>query len=105
MNVQRNRPCTTSSAPSSMSSGQVRHMDFRPAAFDFVAVFFTAALVAQCNVVLPTITPAPPIVTDQDACAAACQNLQALGCHEAQPVVIMRACVMDGDCLGPDGGP
>lgn len=45
-----------------------------------------------------TVTPIPPVVTDQDMCAAACENLQRLHCPEGDPIDMGKACLLDVEC-------
>lgn len=59
----------------------------------------------SCHNVTPGVTPAPPVVTDQSQCQAACDNLKVLGCAEANPIDMGTQCKHDADCVGPDGKP
>ena len=43
-------------------------------------------------------TPMPEHVTDQAECPAACENLRKLGCEEAAPIDMKKACGRPEDC-------
>ena len=65
----------------------------------FVA-FLTAA---SCNQNSGGVTPAPPVVTDQSDCAAACDNLRHLGCDEGNPIDMGTKCKVNSDCKDVNG--
>lgn len=46
----------------------------------------------------PSVTPQPPVITDQDKCQAACDNLKHLGCVEGQPIDMHTPCTADNQC-------
>lgn len=46
------------------------------------------------------VTPMPPVVTDQGACAPACANLQKLNCKEGQPIDMKMRCATSQNCSG-----
>lgn len=66
-----------------------------------VVVFSACALGCKNNGGM--ITPNPPVITDQAFCQAACDNLQSLGCQEAQPISMGTQCSNDADCKDLDG--
>lgn len=52
----------------------------------------TAAACLGCPPTNSPVTPQPPVVTDQVQCAAACANLQRLGCDEGNPIDMHTKC-------------
>ena len=44
------------------------------------------------------VSPTPPVVVDQDKCAAACARLQLLNCDEGHPIDMRTKCSADSDC-------
>jgi hypothetical protein len=58
---------------------------------------------ASCNNNHGKVTPAPPVVTDQGDCQAACDHMKDLGCVQANPTEMGTTCKFDSDCKGPDG--
>jgi len=46
----------------------------------------------------PSVTPQPPVVTDQALCAEACQHLNKLGCDEGLPIDMGKDCMNTSDC-------
>jgi hypothetical protein len=61
------------------------------------------AVMSDCKVVFPIITPNPPVVTDQSDCASACDNLKFLGCKEGNPIDMGTTCHVDADCKDVHG--
>jgi len=69
-----------------------------------LCVGFMALLpAASCNNNAGKVTPAPPVITDQSGCEAACANLQRLTCDEGRPINMGTKCVTQSDCKGPTG--
>lgn len=66
------------------------------------ALAFVLACVVSCNQGRP-VSPNPPVVVDQDQCAAACDNLKALGCQEGNPIDMKHSCHVASDCKDIDG--
>lgn len=62
-------------------------------------LFVSVVIVATGCPKAVNITALPPVITDQDSCAAACENLKRLGCKEGLPVDMGTMCKFDTDCL------
>lgn len=47
------------------------------------------------------VSPMPPVVTDQNMCAAACDHIgpKGLNCKQGQPIDMKVACTSDAQCL------
>lgn len=72
-------------------------------AVGLVVIGLFLSMGSSCKTNSGMITPNPPVVTDQDHCAAACANLQKLSCQEGDPIVTGTSCKVDQDCKDPDG--
>lgn len=63
-----------------------------------VVLFTGIALIFVGCPKVPSVTPQPPVVVDQDKCQAACDNLKALGCFEGQPIDMHTKCLINAEC-------
>lgn len=45
-----------------------------------------------------SVTPTPPVVTDQADCSAACSNLRKLGCEDGLPIDMHVKCTIKQEC-------
>lgn len=70
---------------------------------DVTSAIFVAMIILSCKNNAGLVTPNPPVVTDQFACKAACDNLAVLECREAQPIDMGTACIEQTDCKDLDG--
>lgn len=62
-----------------------------------------AGFIILCNSCVPTpkppvVTPVPPAVVDQDACLAACDNLNRLNCEDGKDIETKTKCLINAEC-------
>lgn len=68
----------------------------------FIFTFSCFAFVVSCSNFTAKnqrgLVPQPPIVTDQNMCSRACDNLTKLKCPESQPIKLARRCSPQTKC-------
>ncbi len=72
----------------------------RVASVGFIAFVVVAS---SCKTNSGLVTPQPPVITDQDQCAKACDNLKLLGCDEGLPIDMGKPCNLESDCKDLNG--